>query len=63
MEGISDEIIEVGTPLTLTCKVHRIKPEAAEMYWIVNGRTENGAIISTTYVDGTISQMNVLQYM
>ena len=63
LEGISDEIQEVGTTLSLTCTIHRIKPKAAEMFWTINGREENGTITSTTNGDGTFKQINVLQYM
>ena len=63
MEGISDEIVKVGTTLSLSCTINRIKPEEAEMYWMVNERKENGTITSTTNDDGTFNQRNVLQYM
>ena len=62
LEGITDEIVKVGTLLQLTCVINRIKPEAAEMYWMVNGRKENGAITSTTNGDTTSKQTNTLQY-
>ena len=42
MSGITDNIEEVGTSLPLTCTIDRIKPKAAEMYWTLNGRRENG---------------------
>ena len=46
MSGITDNIEEVGTTLPLTCTIDQIKPEAAEMYWTINGRRENGTLSS-----------------
>ena len=46
MSGITDAIEEVGSTLPLSCTIDRIKPEAAEMYWTINGRRENGTLDS-----------------
>ena len=46
MEGIPDNNTEVGTNLSYSCTKNRIKPKAAEMYWMVNGRRENGTLAS-----------------
>ena len=46
LDGITDKIEVVGTVLKLTCTINRIKPEAAEMYWTINGRRENETMTS-----------------
>ena len=35
--GLPDAV-ESGTNVELTCIVQRIKPQASDMYWILNGR-------------------------
>ena len=63
MSGITDNI-EVGTTLPLNCTIDRIKPEAAEMYWTINGRRENGTLSSEdSDGDGVFTQTISFNYM
>ena len=62
LTGIPDDYVQVGLELNLTCAISRIKPEAAEMYWIIGGRTKNGSLTVNTNSDGTFSQSNILLY-
>ena len=60
LTGIPDDYVEVGTDLQLMCTVSRIKPEAAEMFWMIGERRENGSLTITTNDDGTFSETNVV---
>ena len=60
IEGIPEDIVEVGTTLTLTCTINRIKPEA-EIYWLINGRRENGSV-PKEFNSGGFKQINSLLY-
>ena len=60
MTGITEDYIEVGTDLDLTCTVSRIKPQAAEMYWVIDGVREDGSLTVTTNDDGTFRETNVI---
>ena len=40
LAGITDDYIEVGTDLDLMCTISRIKPAAAEMYWVIGGQRQ-----------------------
>ena len=61
--GITDDLIEVGTDLNLTCTISRIKPEASQMYWMMGDRREDGSLVSTNNSDGTLSQSDIFPYM
>ena len=52
--------MEVGTTLTLSCTINRIKPEA-EIYWLINGRREKGSV-AKEYNSGGFKQINSLLY-
>ena len=60
MDGTPDRIAEEGAALLLTCRVPRIKPEAAGIYWIVERTRLNGSITTTMGSDGTFSQTNLI---
>ena len=61
MSGITDNIEPVGSTLPLTCTIDRIKPEAAEMFSTINGRRENGTLISED-PDGVFTQTISFEY-
>ena len=63
LTGISDGHVAVGTDQYLTCTISRIKPAAAEMYWMIGERRHNGSLTRTLNDDGiTWRQSNTLQY-
>ena len=62
MHGISESFDEVGTNLNLLCEVNRTKPEAVEMYWMINGRRKNGSDVTLKNGDGTFSQKNFISH-
>ena len=64
LTGITGDYVEVGTDLELTCTVSRIRPEAAQMYWKIGERIDNGSDIRTepNDDDGTFSQSKALSY-
>ena len=63
LTGIPRDYVEVGTDLDLNYTINRMKPESAEMYWMVGERKENGSVdLTTGNDDGTFSQSNILQY-
>ena len=63
MGGITDSIEPVGKTLPLNCTIDRIKPEAAEMYWTINGRRENGTVTSKgPDGDGVYNQTVTFEY-
>ena len=63
MSDITDNIVEVGTTFPLTCTINQIKPEAVEMYWIINGRRENGTVTSEgPDGDGVFNQTITFEY-
>ena len=60
--GLPDAIA-VNTELELSCTVNRIKPEAAEMYWIINGKHISGNLFYDRNTDGkTFRQRLKLNY-
>ena len=46
MSGITYNIEDIGKTVLLTCTINRMKPKAAEIYWTINGRRENGTLSS-----------------
>ena len=57
MIGISNDYVHVGTDLELTCAISRIKPAAAEIYYMIDGTRYNGSDVETVWNDdGTLSQ-------
>ena len=64
LAGIPDDYVEVGMDLDLNCTISRIKPAAAEMYWMIGERKENGSVDATLNGDEpTWKLSNTLQYM
>ena len=63
VDGTPDRIAEEGAALLLTCRVPRIKPEAAGFYWMVERTRLNGSITTTIDSDGTFSQSNLITLM
>ena len=62
IDGISESFVENGTSLNLLCAVNRTKPEAAEMFWMINGSRENGSVVTLKNEDGTFNQKNFIGY-
>ena len=60
MDGMPDRIAEEGAALLLTCRVPRIKPEAADIYWMLDRTRINGSITTTIDSDGIFSQSNLI---
>ena len=44
LEGITDDMEEVGTILPLTCTINRIRPKAVDFYYSIDGHRENGTL-------------------
>ena len=62
INGISESFEETGTTLNLICAVNRTKPEAAEMFWMINGHRVNGSVVTLKNEDGTFNQKNFIGY-
>ena len=60
LTGIPDDYVEVGTDLELSCTIARMKPEAAQMYWVIGGLRENGLLTVNSNSDGTFRETNVI---
>ena len=54
--------MEIGTSLNLLCTMNRTKPEAADMFWMINGRREDGSVVTQANEDGTFNQQNSIEY-
>ena len=52
ISGLSDSV-EANTKVDLTCTINRIRPEAAEMFWLINGKKIVGIMDSVQNGDGT----------
>ena len=63
LRGIPNDYVGVGTVRDLACTAERIKPEAADIYWMIGDQRENGSLwASQTNSDGTLIQFNTLSY-
>ena len=60
--GISESFVEIGTSLNLLCTMNRTKPGAADMFWMINGRREDGSVVTQANEDGTFNQQNSIEY-
>ena len=49
--GLPDAVA-ANTEVVLSCTVNRIKPKAAEMYWIIDGKRIDGNVNITRNIDG-----------
>ena len=62
LQGLADGV-EDGTTVELTCRISRIKPEAAEIFWSFNIIWWGSGDTSTTQnPDGTFAQENVIRF-
>ena len=62
ISGLPD-ILESGTTVELTCTVRRIKPEASEMFWIIDGQRIDGTIHTSLNQDiASLKQYNDMHY-
>ena len=60
ISGLPD-ILESGTTVKLTCTVQRIRPEASEMFWIIDGRRIDGTIYTSLNQDiASLKQYNTI---
>ena len=60
ISGLSD-ILESGTTVKLTCTVQRIRPEASEMFWIIDGRRIDETIHTSLNQDiASLKQYNTI---
>ena len=62
IDGISESFVEIGTSLNLLCIMNQTKPEAADMFWMINGRRKNGSVVTLENEDGTFNQKNFIGY-
>ena len=49
------EVSESEAEVTLTCSMNRIKPEAADMFFTIDGKRYNGTMISMMNADLTLT--------
>ena len=49
------EVFDSETEVTLTCSVVRIKPEAADIFFIIDGKRYNGTVTSNLNADLTLT--------
>ena len=62
LQGLADGV-EDGTTVELTCRIARIKPEAAFIFWSFNRIWWGGGDTSTIQnTDGTFAQENVIRF-
>ena len=60
VHGLPDTILE-GSTVLLSCATPRIKPEAADTYWMYGGVRYSGNLTTADNQDGTFLQSNFLQ--
>ena len=46
------EAVKIDTEAELTCTVNRVKPEAKDIYWFINGQRIEAASSKTKNKDG-----------
>ncbi len=56
VHGDPEGLLEVGTLLTLTCRVERFRPKLQEMYWTLDGQDIPASPNVQLNRDGTFSQ-------
>ena len=63
IEGLP-ETVKTGSVCNITCTILRIKPEAQEMYFTINGKRHNGSIKTTIDDDdhGSLSQSMTVRH-
>ena len=49
------EVFESETEVTLACSINRIKPEAADIFFTIDGKRYNATMISTMNADLTLT--------